>query len=94
MPANHQRSFSEMELMSDLIASEKQVCSAYNVGITESSCSNLRQELTKCLNDTQQIQEQIFNAMRQRGWYQIKQAPSQEVENAKNKYSQMKNELQ
>ncbi|SES87624.1 Coat F domain-containing protein [Natronincola peptidivorans] len=94
MNTNHQASFSEKELMNDLIASEKQVTSAYNVGITEASCSNLRQHLTKCLNESQEIQYQIFNAMEKRGWYQTKQAQAQDVQNAKTKYTQMKNQLQ
>jgi len=90
----HQRSFSEKELMHDLLASAKQVCSAYNVGITEASCTNLRQHLTNCLNDTQQIEYQIFDAMKQRGWYQIKKAQSQDVQNAKTKFQQMQGDLQ
>lgn len=94
MNTNHQASFTEKELMNDLIASEKQVTSAYNVGITEASCQNLRQHLTKCLNESQDIQYQLFNAMQQRGWYQTKQAQTQEVQSAKTKYNQMKNELQ
>ncbi|AOY75750.1 spore coat protein [Clostridium formicaceticum] len=93
MNTNHQASFTEKELMNDLLASEKQVTSAYNVGITEASCQNLRQHLTQCLNDAQQIEYQIFDAMQKRGWYQIKQAQSQDVQNAKTKYNQMKTEL-
>ncbi|ABR47126.1 Coat F domain protein [Alkaliphilus metalliredigens QYMF] len=94
MNMTHQKSFTEKELMNDLLASEKQVTSAYNTGITESSCSNLRQHLTKCLTDSQEIQYQIFNSMSQRGWYPTKEAQSQDVQSAKTKYNQMKNELQ
>lgn len=93
MQMNHP-TFSEKDLMNDLLTSEKQVISAYNTGITEASCPNLRQHLTKCLTDTQEIQYQIFNAMKQRGWYETKPAPSQDVQNAKTKYNQMKSELQ
>lgn len=93
MQMNHP-TFTEKELMNDLLTSEKQVTSAYNVGITEASCPNLRQHLTKCLTDTQEIQYQIFNAMKQRGWYQTKPAQSQDVQSAKTKYNQMKSELQ
>ncbi|QUH24859.1 spore coat protein [Serpentinicella alkaliphila] len=92
MPTNNP-AFSEKELMNDLIASEKQVTSAYNTGITETSCPNLRQELTKCLTETQEIQYQLFDAMKQRGWYQTKQAQQQDVQSAKTKYQQMKTEL-
>ncbi|KAB3534402.1 spore coat protein [Alkaliphilus pronyensis] len=91
---NHHRSFSEKELMNDLIASEKQISSSYNIGITEASCSNLRQHLTNCLNNSHQIQYDIFDAMRQRGWYQVKKANSQDVESAKTRYNQEKTQLQ
>lgn len=85
---------SEQEIINDLLTSEKQIISAYNTGITETSCPNLRQHLTKCLTDSQEIQFQIFNSMHQRGWYQTKPAPGQDVQNAKTKYNQMKSELQ
>jgi len=93
MQMNHP-TFTEKELLNDLLTSEKQITAAYNTGITEASCQNLRQHLTKCLNDTQEIQYQLFNAMKQRGWYQTKPAPSQDVQSAKAKYNQMKSELQ
>ena len=93
MPMNNP-GLNEQEIMSDLLTSEKQITSAYNTGITETSCPNLRQHLTKCLTGTQEIQFQIFNAMQQRGWYQTKPAPSQDVQSTKTKYNQVKSELQ
>lgn len=92
MQINHP-TFTEQELMNDLLTSEKQITSAYNTGITETSCQNLRQHLTKCLTDSQEIQYQLFNSMKQRGWYQTKPAASQDVQSAKTKYNQMKSEL-
>jgi len=89
----HQASFTEKELMNDLLMSEKQVSSAYTVGITESSCSNLRSLLLQCEQNVLSNQEIIFQAMNQRGWYQVKKAPSQDVQTAKDKYNQMKSEL-
>ncbi len=89
----HQSSFTEKELLNDLLMSEKQVSSAYTVGITESSCANLRNVLTKCEQNVLANQESIFTAMNQKGWYPVKQAPSQDVESAKSKYNQMLSEL-
>ncbi len=85
---------SEQEIMNDLLTSEKQVISAYNTGITEVSCQDLRQHLTNSLTGTQEIQFQIFNSMQQRGWYQTKPASNQEVQNVKTKYNQVKSEMQ
>lgn len=89
----HQASFTEKELMNDLLMSEKQVSSAYTVGITESSCANLRNILTQCEQNVFANQQDIFHAMQQRGWYTVKKAAAQDVQTAKDKYNQMKNEL-
>lgn len=88
---SHQASFTEKELMNDLLMSEKQVSSAYTVGITESSCANLRNVLMRCEENVFTNQQDIFNAMEQRGWYNIKKAPSQDVQNAKDKFNALKN---
>ncbi|WP_373897684.1 spore coat protein [Haloimpatiens sp. FM7315] len=90
---NQQPSFSEQELMQDILATEKQVISAYSTGITESSCQNLRNVLVENFNHTQDIQYKVFEAMRQKGWYQVKDAEDNEVQLAKNKSNQMMNSL-
>lgn len=90
----NKKELSQQDLINDLLISEKQICSAYNTSITETSCPNLRQHLTKSLVGCQKIQYKIFNAMEQRGWYQTKPAASQDVQNAKNKYNQIKSDLQ
>lgn len=87
------KTMNEKELMSDLLLSEKHGTEAYTIGITESSCPNLRQTLSKCSQSIFKSQEDVFNAMNQRGWYNVKKADSQEVQNAKTKYAQIQNEL-
>lgn len=87
------RSMSEQDIMNDLLAMEKQISSAYNTGITEASCQNLRQTLTDALVGTQQMQFSVFDTMKKQGWYQTKDAPDQDVNNAKNKYTNIKNQL-
>ncbi|QZY54214.1 spore coat protein [Crassaminicella profunda] len=89
----HQASFTEKELMNDLLMSEKQVASAYTTGITESSCTNLRNVLMQCEHNVLCNQESVFQAMNQRGWYAVKKAASQDVQSAKGKFNQMQHEL-
>ena len=83
----------EKDLMQDLLATEKQVISAYSTGITESSCQNLRNTLIDNFKNDQNIQYKLFDAMKQKGWYPIKDAPDNEVQQLKNEASQMMNEL-
>lgn len=83
----------EKELMTDLLASEKQVISAYSTGITETSCQNLRNVLVNNFNGVQDIQFKVFDAMKQKGWYTTKDAQDNEVMLLKNQATQMMNEL-
>ena len=72
---------------------EKQIISSYNTGITEASCQDLRKTLTDSLIGTQQMQYTVFDNMRKQGWYPTKDAPPQDITNAMNKYSNVKNQL-
>ncbi|RKD23646.1 Coat F domain-containing protein [Caminicella sporogenes DSM 14501] len=82
----HEIFLSEREILSDLFISEKQITSAYSIGITESTCCKLRKTLNQCLNNVQICQYNILNAMKQRGWYKIKEAHLKDIENTKKKY--------
>ena len=86
-------SMSEKDLMQDLLATEKQVISAYSTGITESSCENLRNTLVENFKNNQTIQYKIFDAMKQKGWYPTKDAPDNEVQQLKDEANQMLSEL-
>lgn len=88
-----QPSFSEKELISDLLASEKQVISAYSTGMTESSCPNLRSTLEDNFKNVEQVQYEMFNAMNQKNWYTVKDAPANEVQQLKNQSNTMSGQL-
>lgn len=86
-------SFTEKELMQDLLASEKQVISSYSTGITETSCPNLRTTLVNNFKSAQDIQYKVFDAMKQKGWYPTKDAADNEVQQAKTDSNQLMSEL-
>ncbi len=90
---NNGNNLNEQDIVNDLLIFEKQITSAYNTGITESSCPNLRQTLTDSLTASQTVQYQVFDAMKKHGWYETKDATDQEVNNTKQKYQQLKNQL-
>jgi len=78
--------FSEQEIMNDVLSSEKQMITAYGTYLAESTCENLRSDLAKIINDKQQIQYQIFDAMQKKGWYNVKNANMNDVQTATQKY--------
>lgn len=83
----------DKEMTQDLLATEKQVISAYSTGITESSCMNLRNTLVDNFKNAQEVQYKVFDAMRQKGWYPTKDAPDNEVQQLKNECNQMSGTL-
>ena len=86
-------SLNDKERMEDLLAQEKYLISAYSTFIPEASCPNLRQVLTTNFNDCVQNQYQVYDKMSQLGWYPGKEAPKPEVEAARQKFQQMKQQL-
>ncbi|PRR78221.1 Coat F domain protein [Clostridium liquoris] len=90
---NTSPNLSEKDLMQDLLTTEKQVISAYSTGITESSCPNLRNVLLNNFRNAEDTQYKVFDAMKQKGWYQTKDAADNEVQQIKTKSNQMQQEL-
>lgn len=86
--------FSEREIMNDVLSSEKQMITAYGTYLTESTCENLRSELVKIINEKQQLQYQVFDTMRQKGWYNVKNANLNEVQNSTQKFQGMQQQMQ
>ena len=83
----------EKEMLTDLLDQEKQLLNLYNAGITECSCPHMRQVLTQNLNESYQDQYSVFDQMRAKGYYQGKTAPQNDVQQAKQKFSQMQSQL-
>lgn len=84
----------EQEIMNDVLSSEKQIISAYGTFLAESTCENLRSEMAKIINDKQQIQFEIFDTMKQKGWYNVKNANLNDVQTASQKYQTMQQNMQ
>ena len=81
-----QNTMSEQEILTDLLTSEKHLTSTVNTFITESTCSNLRQNLKTILDEEHSIHENLYNIMNQKGWYPTSDAEAQEVQKVKGRY--------
>jgi len=74
----------EQELLNDLLNQEKQMVTSYAAFLTEASCHNLRKLLSGNLSQTSHDQYQVFEQMREKGYYQLSDASDQEVMRVKN----------
>ncbi len=90
---NQQPDFSEQELLNDLLNQEKQMVTSYATFLTEASCHNLRKVLSGNLSQTSHDQFQVFEQMRDKGYYQGSDASDQEVLKVKTTYKAMQDEF-
>lgn len=85
--------WTDEDIITDILTTEKALIGTYATGACETTCQNLRQVLTTNLSGAVNDQYQVFDQMRQRNWYPVKNAPPQEVQEAKQKLQQMKNQI-
>ena len=81
----------EQDLMNDLLMSEKQLCTIYSTAVTEAATPNIRQQFENALSTTFCSQDNVFKAMSSKGWYQLENAQSNKISEAKTKFSQKPN---
>ncbi len=83
----------EQELMTDALNTEKLSITSYGSYLTEATCQELRQQINQILAENQQIQYEIYDTMKQRGWYQTKNVQLNEVNQTVQKLGQMKQSM-
>ena len=74
-------------IMEDILTTVKGAADLYLHGTIESATINIHQAFDQKLNDTLQMQNEIYSKMLQRGWYAEEQAEQQKVDQTKQKFS-------
>lgn len=77
----------DQELMTDLLLAEKKMSGNYNEFASECVNTRLRDAFVAILAEGHKAQTDLFEAARQKGWYQVEQAPQQKVEQALQKFT-------
>ena len=74
-------------IMENLLLTTKGVIDLYMHGAIESSTANIHQAFSSAFDDTLSMQDNIYKQMTAKGWYQSENAPQQQVQQTKQKYS-------
>lgn len=77
----------DRDIMEGILLTTKGVCDLYMHGTIESATPNVHQAFSAALNDSLSMQENIYTEMSNRGWYTTEQAPQQQRQQLKQKYS-------
>jgi spore coat protein CotF len=91
---NGQQQMQERELMDDVLSSQKHITGTYNDFTNECVNANVRSEFMRILNEEHQIQSDVFDEMKKRGWYQTPNADLEKVQQAKQKFQNQQQQMQ
>lgn len=80
-------SWTASDILEDSLSCQKYLASLYNTAATEASTATIRDDLRSILMDTHQLHQDLFSVMQQRGLYMTPAAPTQEIDQAWQKYS-------
>lgn len=83
----------ERELFDDVLSSQKHITDTYNTFANECATPNVRNEFMRILTEEHQIQSDVFDEMKKRGWYQTPQADMQKIQQAKQKYQNQQQQM-
>jgi spore coat protein CotF len=87
MDIRNGQSYQDKEMVTDLLASQKFVTGGYNTFANECATPAIKSDFVNILREEHQLQNEIFNEMHKRGWYQTEAADQNKVNQAKQKYS-------
>lgn len=95
MSPNQSPVIPEKDLVYSILANEKRVSTEYTMATMESNCPIVRQMFTELLNNTLQIQGELYQFMSDQGWYNASSpALQQEVQKQITQYTKFQQELQ
>lgn len=75
-------------IMDNILSVIKGNCDLFMHGTIESSTPNVHQAFKSSLDETLQIQNEVYNQMSQRGWYTTQPVEQQKIAQTKQKFSQ------
>ena len=77
----------DREYMDDILLTSKTISNLYHYAVQESPTDELHYQFKDILNQSLEMQHQIFSVMQQKGWYKNEVADTQKINTAKNNFS-------
>ena len=77
----------DKELMEQELLTIKGVCDLYLHGAIEATTAEVHMAFKDALNESLDIQNKLYNLMKERGWYQTDTAEQTKIDSAKQKFA-------
>lgn len=78
----------DQAIMETLLNTTKGVCDLYMHGAIESATPNVHQTFSSALNDSLCMQDQVYQKMSEKGWYQTAAAQQPQIDQVRQKFAQ------
>ena len=82
---NTNSSFTDREIMDDILSSQKHITDVYNTFLNECTNQQLQTDMLNILKEEHAIQFSVFSEMQKRGWYSPAAAQAQMINETKTK---------
>ena len=82
------RQFTDKEILSDGLSAQKATTGMFNMASNECVHDDVRKTMLKILEQEHSIQNEVFQMMRTRGYYETPAAEDKKVQEAKQKFAQ------
>lgn len=83
----------ERDMLGDSLVTEKEMAETCAVFVSESTSQTLRNEMTKIFAESQQLQFEMLNHMKARGWHDVRNADSGDIRETVRKYREIMSSL-
>jgi len=83
----------DRDLINDLMSYEKYMANGFGVGLHEMQMPQLHQAIHNIMCDVHNSQHEMFNLMFQKGWYKMKAADQNEIQQAHQQFSGYKTQF-
>lgn len=84
----------DKDILNDILATEKSLCSNYMTALSEISNDSLYKDLEPILKGTEDAQRKLFNLLFKKGWYTLEKADTNKISQKYQEYTTMAQELQ
>lgn len=83
----------DRDYVNDIMSMEKYLTSSYNVSLFETQNPQLYQKVQQALIETHSMQKELFDLMFEKGWYKMKAAEQQEIDQTKTQFTNYSNQF-
>ena len=90
---NSNNTFTDREIMDDILTSQKHISGSYNTYSNECVNQQLQNDMLNILKEEHSIQFTVFEEMQKRGWYRPGAAQAQMINETKTKFENIATQL-